>query len=92
MPMRGIYTPQVQYSYLITCDFNSQSIDHSLPKPLSLLYDSHMKPDKNPEKRPYEHLKIEKKWQKYWKSKKIFNAKEPGNHTAKKFYSLVDFP
>jgi leucyl-tRNA synthetase len=38
---------------------------------------------------PYDHSKIEKKWQKYWESKKIFNAKDAG---AKKFYPLIEFP
>ncbi len=36
----------------------------------------------------YNHLKIEKKWQKYWEEKKTFKAKNDG----KKFYSLIEFP
>lgn len=37
----------------------------------------------------YNPKKIEKKWQKYWESKKLFRAKDGGK---KKFYSLVEFP
>src|SRR4051812_40920775 len=47
---------------------------------------------KQPKPRVYDHLKIEKKWQKYWASKKIFNAKDPAKTDAKKFYSLIEFP
>ncbi|MEK7213916.1 MAG: class I tRNA ligase family protein [Patescibacteria group bacterium] len=39
---------------------------------------------------PYNHNKIEKKWQKYWESKKLNKAKE--NNKKKKFYSLIEFP
>ncbi len=41
---------------------------------------------------PYDHTKIEKKWQKYWESKKLFNAQDPGKSNAKKFYALIEFP
>ncbi len=44
----------------------------------------------NPDRTPYDHSKIEKKWQKYWESKKIFQAKEGSK--KKKFYSLIEFP
>lgn len=42
----------------------------------------------------YNHLKIEKKWQKEWEKKKIYEAK---NHTTrntkqKKFFGLIEFP
>ncbi len=39
---------------------------------------------------PYDHSKIEKKWQKYWESKKIFRASD--DIKKKKFYSLIEFP
>ncbi|MDQ2933003.1 MAG: class I tRNA ligase family protein [bacterium] len=39
---------------------------------------------------PYDHSKIEKKWQKYWLSKKIYKATEDAG--KKKFYSLIEFP
>ena len=39
---------------------------------------------------PYDHTKIEKKWQKYWASKKIFQAKDKSD--SKKFYALIEFP
>jgi len=38
----------------------------------------------------YDHTKIEKKWQKYWESKKIFKAKD--DPKKKKFYALIEFP
>jgi leucyl-tRNA synthetase len=38
----------------------------------------------------YDHLKIEKKWQKYWDKKKTFVAKEDPKKT--KFYGLIEFP
>ncbi len=41
-------------------------------------------------KKPYNHAKIEKKWQKQWESKKIFRAKD--NKDQKKFYALIEFP
>jgi leucyl-tRNA synthetase len=41
-----------------------------------------------PKPRIYDHAKIEKKWQKYWDTKKLFKAKE----TGKKFYPLIEFP
>ena len=37
----------------------------------------------------YDHNKIEKKWQKEWEKKKIYQAK---NFKGKKFYSLIEFP
>jgi leucyl-tRNA synthetase len=37
---------------------------------------------------PYDHFKIEKKWQKKWDSKKLNKAKGKG----KKFYALIEFP
>ncbi|MBP9715261.1 MAG: class I tRNA ligase family protein [Candidatus Pacebacteria bacterium] len=37
----------------------------------------------------YDHKKIEKKWQKDWDKKKIYNAK---NTKGKKFYGLIEFP
>ena len=36
----------------------------------------------------YNHLLIEKKWQKEWERKKLFQAKNKG----KKFYGLIEFP
>ncbi len=43
---------------------------------------------------PYDHIKIEKKWQKYWESKKLFRVKEDqqGSTSLKKFYALIEFP
>jgi leucyl-tRNA synthetase len=38
----------------------------------------------------YNHQKIEKKWQKIWEEKGIYQAKD--NSKKKKFYSLVEFP
>jgi leucyl-tRNA synthetase len=38
----------------------------------------------------YNPDKIEKKWQKYWESKKLFRAIE--NTAKKKFYALIEFP
>lgn len=38
----------------------------------------------------YNHNKIEKKWQKYWEKKKIYQAKN--NTKKKKFYGLIEFP
>ncbi len=40
--------------------------------------------------KPYNHADIEKKWQKYWESKKIFRASE--DVKKKKFYGLIEFP
>ncbi|MEK7190647.1 MAG: class I tRNA ligase family protein, partial [Patescibacteria group bacterium] len=48
----------------------------------------------------YNHLKIEKKWQKEWEKKKVFQAQSPGSRTKfttgrsehKKFYALIEFP
>ncbi len=40
--------------------------------------------------KPYNHNKIEKKWQKYWDSKKINKVKE--DNKKKKFFSLIEFP
>lgn len=48
-----------------------------------------------PHMTPYDHSKIEKKWQKYWESKKIFRASDgakKGEKAKKKFYSLIEFP
>ena len=36
----------------------------------------------------YDHTKIEKKWQKEWESKKIYQAKDKGE----KSFILVEFP
>ncbi len=38
----------------------------------------------------YDHLKIEKKWQKEWDKKKIYTAKEAKD--KKKFFALIEFP
>ncbi len=38
----------------------------------------------------YDHKKIEKKWQKWWKRKKIYQTEKPGK--APKFYVLDMFP
>lgn len=38
----------------------------------------------------YDHKKIEKKWQKYWESKKVFRADDKSK--KKKFYALIEFP
>lgn len=38
----------------------------------------------------YNHKKIEKKWQKHWAAKGLFEAKE--NKGKKKFYGLIEFP
>lgn len=38
----------------------------------------------------YDHKKIEKKWQKYWESKKLNRATEDAK--KKKFYGLIEFP
>lgn len=51
-----------------------------------------MKSDPRKAAVPYDHAKIEKKWQKYWESKKLFNAKDPGKNNAKKFFGLIEFP
>ncbi len=39
---------------------------------------------------PYDHTKIEKKWQKVWESKKPNKVKE--DKKKKKFYALIEFP
>lgn len=39
---------------------------------------------------PYDNIKIEKKWQKFWDSKKMYRASDTSK--AKKFYPLVEFP
>ncbi|MFZ2620909.1 MAG: class I tRNA ligase family protein [Minisyncoccia bacterium] len=41
-------------------------------------------------KRDYDHQSLEKKWQKIWEKKKVFQAKD--NSKQKKFYSLIEFP
>lgn len=38
----------------------------------------------------YDHKKIEKKWQKVWEDKKIYQAKNYSK--KKKYYSLIEFP
>jgi len=38
----------------------------------------------------YNHIKIEKKWQKFWEKNKSFVAKEDSK--KKKFYGLIEFP
>ena len=38
----------------------------------------------------YNHLAIEKKWQKEWEKKKIYTAKE--SKSGKKFFGLIEFP
>lgn len=38
----------------------------------------------------YNHLKIEKKWQKEWEKSSVF--KSPSKSKKKKFYSLIEFP
>ena len=38
----------------------------------------------------YEHLKLEKKWQKIWEKKKVFQAKDLSKQP--KYYSLIEFP
>ena len=45
---------------------------------------------KNKKLPAYDHLKIERKWQKYWAAKKLNVAKE--NAKKKKFYGLIEFP
>lgn len=44
--------------------------------------------------KPYDHTKIEKKWQKVWESKKPNKAKDSqkGKSAKKKFYGLIEFP
>ena len=44
------------------------------------------------DKRPYDHAALEAKWQKYWESKKLFHAEDPGKNNLKKFYALIEFP
>ncbi len=51
-----------------------------------------MKPTKKDSTRIYDHVAIEQKWQKYWESKKLFNAKDPDKNKQKKFYALIEFP
>lgn len=38
----------------------------------------------------YDYSEIEKKWQKIWEDKKVFNAKD--DYSLPKFYGLVEFP
>jgi len=43
----------------------------------------------------YEHLKLEKKWQKIWEKKKVFQAQNPSTSSGRvkpKYYSLIEFP
>lgn len=61
------------------------------------MYDSYtMNNDAKPEKRPYDHLEIEKKWQAYWDVHDTFRTKDPsdfaGKTPAKKFFALIEFP
>ncbi len=44
--------------------------------------------------KPYNHEEIEKKWQKYWESKKIYRAKDQNKteEGMKKFFGLIEFP
>jgi leucyl-tRNA synthetase len=58
---------------------------------ISLYHDSTMK--------PYDHLKIEPKWQKKWEKEKSYAAVDPSPRASskpdeekKKFYSLIEFP
>ncbi len=39
---------------------------------------------------PYNHKKIEKKWQKVWDDNKAFAASE--DYSKPKYYALVEFP
>jgi leucyl-tRNA synthetase len=46
---------------------------------------------------PYDHKKIEQKWQDFWIKKGLYEAANPkegakGKAGAKKFYSLIEFP
>ncbi len=40
----------------------------------------------------YDHLKIEKKWQKEWTKTAIYKTKDASKTDAKKFFALVEFP
>ncbi len=40
----------------------------------------------------YDHLKIEKKWQKEWTKTGIYKTKDASKTDAKKFFALVEFP
>ena len=40
----------------------------------------------------YDHNKIEKKWQKEWEIKKIYEAKITKNNKQKTFFGLIEFP
>ena len=44
--------------------------------------------------KPYDHKKIEKKWQNEWEKKRIFQAPNQENNKTKKpkYYSLIEFP
>lgn len=46
--------------------------------------------------REYDHKKIERKWQKYWDTKKTYKASDPGVKSrqlkTQKFYALMEFP
>ncbi len=44
--------------------------------------------------KPYDHKKIESKWQKYWERKKIYQIKDKDikDVKQKKFYPLIEFP
>ena len=45
---------------------------------------------KNEAQKEYNHLEIEKKWQKEWDSKKLYEVKNTAK--GKKFYGLIEFP
>ncbi|HEY1036952.1 MAG TPA: leucine--tRNA ligase [Candidatus Paceibacterota bacterium] len=52
---------------------------------------------KKPELKPYDHLKIEKRWQKHWEAKKFYRADDKlvakkGADAPKKMFTLVEFP
>ncbi len=40
----------------------------------------------------YDHIKVEKKWQKVWERKKPNKVKEDFKGNKKKFYALIEFP
>ncbi len=40
----------------------------------------------------YDHIKVEKKWQKVWERKQPNKVKEDFKGTKKKFYALIEFP
>lgn len=40
----------------------------------------------------YDHKKIEQKWQAFWEKEGLYTAADPEKSSAKKFYSLIEFP